>query len=122
MVKNSADDGHALRRVKLLHTIAWLFFVGCILGIYVAAYVRAWRWAAACIVIVAVEVAILAFNAWRCPLTAVAARYTTDRAPNFDIYLPRWIAQYNKEIFGPLYVIAIVFAMHRWMYASVPPG
>ena len=23
-----------------------------------------------------------------------------DRAPNFDIYLPRWLAQHNKTIFG----------------------
>ena len=35
---------------------------------------------------------------WRCPLTDVAARYTTDRAENFDIHLPLWLAKYNKII------------------------
>ncbi len=39
-----------------------------------------------------VEVAVLAFNGMRCPLTDLAARYTDDRRDNFDIYLPLWLA------------------------------
>ena len=56
---------------------------------------------------------ILASNGWRCPLTAIAARYTEDRRPNFDIFLPEWLAQYNKEIFGTLYVGGILFTLAR---------
>jgi hypothetical protein len=100
--------------VKLVHTAAWAFFASCILGIFVAASMGALRWAVGGIAIVAVEVGILALNQWRCPLTAVAARYTPERAPNFDIYLPRWLAQYNKEIFGPLYVAGILLTLYRW--------
>ena len=66
------------------------------------------------IAVVAIESLVLVVNAWRCPLTAVAAQYTNDRAPNFDIYLPRWLAQYNKEIFGPLYVVGVLFTLYRW--------
>ena len=49
----------------------------------------------------------------RGPLTAWAARYTTDRRDNFDIYLPLWLARHNKSIFGALYVAGAVFALVR---------
>jgi len=57
------------------------------------------------------------FNKWRCPLTSVAARYTSDRRPNFDIYLPEWLAEHNKLIFGALYVAGVAFAFARWVSA-----
>jgi hypothetical protein len=72
------------------------------------------RLAAALIAVVAVEVAILAVNRFRCPLTGVAARYTADRRDNFDIYLPLCMARYNKHIFGSLYVAGIVYTLLRW--------
>ena len=107
-----------LRIVKAVHTGAWLFFVVWILGIFVAAWHGALSWAALCIAIVAVEVMVLAVNGWRCPLTDVAARYSADRSPNFDIYLPRWLAQYNKEIFGPLYLLGILVTLYQWWTLS----
>jgi len=43
-------------------------------------------------------------------LTAVAARYTADRRDNFDLYLPQWLARYNKLIFGLISVgVAVTF-------------
>ena len=62
---------------------------------------------------VAVEVVILALNRMRCPLTNVAERYTDDRRDNFDIYLPLWLARYNKQIFGTLFVAGIVYTVTR---------
>jgi hypothetical protein len=44
---------------------------------------------------------------------AIAARYTSDRSANFDIYLPRWIARYNKEIFGSLFAVGLSFTLVR---------
>jgi hypothetical protein len=61
------------------------------------------------------EVVVLWLNRWSCPLTAVAARFTDDRRANFDIYLPVWLAQYNKQIFGPLYVAGVVYAVARYL-------
>jgi hypothetical protein len=55
-------------------------------------------------------------NRCRCPLTSLAARYTEDRSPNFDIYLPRWLAQYNKQIFGTLFIAGLLYA--AWMWRS----
>lgn len=47
-------------------------------------------------------------------LTDVAARYTPDRRPNFDIDLPSWLARFNKEIFGSLYIIGILWTLAAW--------
>jgi|CXWL01.1.fsa_nt_gi hypothetical protein len=101
----------ALILVKLLHTIAWAFFASCVVAVPVLA---SWGkpdlalWAAGA---VAVEVAILAVSGWACPLTPIAARYTTDRRPNFDIYLPEWLARYNKEIFGSAYLLGLLYLL-----------
>lgn len=107
----------ALRAVKVVHTLAWALFAGCILALPVAACLGKFPLAVLLIAIVLVEVIVLVANRLRCPLTAVAARYTTDRRANFDIYLPLWIARYNKEIFGTLFVAGILFTFLRWRFA-----
>jgi len=61
------------------------------------------------------QVLILVFNRLRCPLTAIAARYTSDRRANFDIYLPEWLARHNKGIFGTFFVFGLLFTLARWM-------
>lgn len=104
-----------LRLVKSAHTLAWAFFVACIGAIPVLAWTRRFAAALALIGIVSMEVAVIAVNGWRCPLTAVAARYTQDRRANFDIYLPEWLARYNKEIFGPLFGAGIVVTFVLWL-------
>jgi hypothetical protein len=107
----------ALVAIKTVHTLAWLFFVACIFAIpFVAARDHFGR-AAVLSGIVLAEAAILAFNRGRCPLTNVAERFTADRAPNFDIFLPVWIARYNKGVFGALFVAAECFAFWRWVNA-----
>jgi hypothetical protein len=92
-----------------------MFFVGCIVAIHVAAWAGWYRVAFLFSGIVLIEVAVLLFNRMSCPLTAVAARYTESREPNFDIYLPRWVARHNKLIFGTLYFAGIATALVLWM-------
>lgn len=104
----------ALRAVKIVHTLAWAIFAGCIVALPLAAYLKNFKLAALLIAVVLVEVMILFANNFRCPLTDVAARYTTDRSANFDIYLPLWIARYNKEIFGSFFVAGILFTLVLW--------
>jgi hypothetical protein len=106
----------ALVAVKLTHTVVWCFFVGCILAIPVAALRMNFKAALLLIGFVTVECAVLALNRGRCPLTDVAGRFTEERADNFDIYLPLWIARYNKEIFGPLFAVASLFVLFRWWF------
>lgn len=104
----------SLRAVKTLHTVVWAFFAGCILLVPVYAWRGDLRTAGVLIGLVSVEVAIILANRWRCPLTGVAARYTDDRRDNFDIYLPLWLARYNKEVFGVLFVLGVLLTVARW--------
>ena len=102
-----------LRVIKLVHTTVWAFFAGAILAIPVAAWLEQWRVATVLIAVVSAECLVLAANRMRCPLTAVAARYTDDRRDNFDIYLPLWLARYNKHIFGALFAAGVLVTLYR---------
>jgi hypothetical protein len=104
----------ALRGVKLLHTLVWAFFVACIAAIPILGAQGRYPAAFLAIALVLGEVLVLAVNGWRCPLTAVAARYTPARDDNFDIYLPRWVARHNKGLFGTLFVAGTAFTLLRW--------
>jgi hypothetical protein len=102
-----------LAAIKLLHTVIWAFFVACILGIPLAGAHRQFQRAGILIFLVLIECVVIAFNKGRCPLTDVAARYTDERADNFDIYLPLWLARHNKTIFGTLFALSVVFVLGR---------
>ncbi|MFO1312717.1 MAG: hypothetical protein U1F41_11715 [Burkholderiales bacterium] len=104
-----------LTAIKLGHTVVWAFFVGCIVAIPVFTAGSRLGLASLFTGIVALEVAVLVLNGMRCPLTGVAARYTDDRRANFDIYLPEWLARYNKEIFGTVYAASVSFLLARWL-------
>lgn len=107
----------ALRRIKLLHTVAWALFASAILAIPLVVWMSEFRWALALSALVLLEVAVLLANRMRCPLTRVAARLTDDRSSNFDIYLPAWLAEHNKLIFGSLFVVGEIFLALRWIVA-----
>jgi len=100
--------------VKVVHTLVWAFFAGCILAIPVLDWLGRLRYAAALAVVAFVEVLVIALNDGRCPLTGVAARYTTDRRDNFDIYLPEWLARNNKRIFGAMYAGGVLVTACLW--------
>src|SRR5512147_779247 len=103
-----------LLAVKVVHTLIWAFFAGCIVAIPVYAWQGDLQTAWILIAIVMIEVVVILLNRWRCPLTNVAARYTEERRDNFDIYLPLWLARHNKTIFGSLYAAALIFTLARW--------
>jgi len=111
----SLAPASALRAIKLAHTVAWAFCGAAIVAVPVAAWYNRFGWALLAALVVACEVAILVLNGMKCPLTPIAARYTSDRRDNFDIYLPLFVARYNKQIFGTLYVAGLVFLFVRWI-------
>ena len=110
-----ASAAARLLAVKLVHTAVWVFFVACIVAIPIFTWRGRFLAASVLCGIVFAEVLVLALNAWHCPLTPVAARYTTDRRDNFDIFLPEWLARHNKSIFGVLYAAGIVLLLYRWL-------
>ena len=104
----------ALRAVKAVHTIIWAFFATCIVALLVVAWRGELEPAIILTGIISVEVLILTVNRLRCPLTVIAARYTDDRRDNFDIYLPVWLARYNKVVFGSLFMAGLGLTLLRW--------
>ena len=114
------NDPNALRAIRLVHTLAWAIFAGCIVLLPIVAWHRNFGLALLLIGLVVIEVLILICNRMRCPLTDIAARYTQDRRDNFDIYLPLWLARYNKQIFGSLFVAGIAYTIIQ--ATSTNPG
>jgi len=108
-----------LTAIKLLHTAIWAFLAASILALPIAGVLRRFRLSVILSAIVLVECGVLAVNGGRCPLTDVAARYTLDRGPNFDIYLPNWLARYNKVIFGSLFVFGELVVVWCWRASAM---
>jgi hypothetical protein len=97
--------------IKLLHSVAWALLAGCVVCVPLFTYQRRFRAAKIVSTIVWIECLVILLNHGRCPLTDVAARYTSNRAPNFDIYLPLWLAQYNKLIFGTFFFLGETYRL-----------
>lgn len=109
-----------LPAIKLLHTVIWALLAGSIVALPVAGVLRRFRWAAIITVLILLECGVLAANGGRCPLTDLAAKYTADRRSNFDIYLPNWLAEHNKVIFGTLFVAGEGVAVACWLRRKFP--
>jgi hypothetical protein len=86
---------------------------GAILLLPVTALIDRLDLAAWITLLILAECAVLAFNKGRCPLTDWAAPYTDNRAANFDIYLPEWLARHNKSIFGVMFLAGEVVVLWR---------
>jgi len=117
-MKTEPDPGVGLFAVKMLHTVVWVFFVSCILGVPVSAALHQFRWCAIFAGLVLLECLVLAANRCRCPLTDLATRFAPEDSPNFDIFLPVWLARYNKQIFGTIFLLGSLFAIAEWFLAS----
>jgi hypothetical protein len=105
----------ALVAIKLVHTAIWAFFAACILALPFTAWLRRFDWAILLTVLVLFECGILAFNRGRCPLTDLAAQFTSEQSATSDIYLPAWVAQHNKALFGTLFLLFEVLVLWRWL-------
>ena len=103
--------------IKLLHTVVWVFFVACIMAVPIAAALHRFRLTAIAAGLVLLECLVLVLNRWRCPLTDVATRFAPETSPNFDIYLPNWLARHNKTIFGIIFIAGGLFALAQWLAA-----
>jgi hypothetical protein len=100
----SRREASTLIIIRLFHTVVWAVLAGCVVGLPVVALMNRFDWAALLTVVVVVECGVVVLNQGQCPVTSLAARYTEDRADNFDIYLPEWLALRNRAIFGTLFV------------------
>ena len=100
--------------VKVIHTIIWVFFnlvIFYLLYAVVADKIDKWVWI--CISLILLEGVILLVFKNICPVTLIARKYSKSQKDNFDIYLPNWLARYNKQIYTTIVLIAIVILIYR---------
>ncbi len=102
-----------LMGIKLLHTVIWAVMASAILLLPFTALADRLDLAAGITLLILAECAVLALNKGRCPLTDWAAPYTDNRAANFDIYLPEWLARRNKTIFGAMFLAGEIVVLWR---------
>ncbi|HHV96178.1 MAG TPA: hypothetical protein GXX37_06845 [Clostridiaceae bacterium] len=109
-----ADNEKKLLYIKIIHTIIWAFYVMVLFYIlYAAVFNVIDKYLFIAIGLVIIEgIVLLAFK-WRCPLTVLAYRYTDNRDPAFDIFLPTWLAKHNKTIYTILFAIGMVIVIYR---------
>lgn len=100
--------------VKTLHTVVWLFFNVVLFYMAYAVIVNKidkWIWIGIGLIVLEGGV-LLIFNKI-CPLTIVARKYSDSTKDNFDIYLPNWLAKWNKLIYTTLFVGIICGLIYR---------
>ena len=100
--------------IKALHTAVWVFFVAAIFFVLfsgIANKLTIYTWIASGAVVLE-GLILLAFKS-HCPLTLLARKYSSSTKDNFDIFLPEWLARYNKLIFSVLYAIGLALVGYR---------
>lgn len=108
------DSEYRLHFIKLLHTLIWTFFNVVIFYIVYAVFTnridyRLWI----CYGLILGEGLTLAFFRLLCPLTVWARKYSASTSANFDIYLPEWLAKYNKEIYTTIVLIPTIYLIYK---------
>jgi hypothetical protein len=103
-----------LNIVKGIHSVIWIFFNAVIVYLYYAVIsgkIDYWVWIA--IGIILLEGLVLLIFKRSCPITLIARKYSDSTKDNFDIFLPNWLAKYNKIIYTVLFVIVLVILFFR---------
>ena len=86
--------------VKVIHTMIWLFFNVVLFYMAYAVIVNKidkFVWIGIALIIG--EGIVLIIFKKICPLTIIARKYSDSTKDNFDIFLPNWLAKYNKLIY-----------------------
>ena len=108
------SDTEKLNIVKFIHTLVWLIFVAAILYIcYAGAFNKVSRLVWYCIGAVLVEGIVLLVNKGKYPLTSLTGKYTNTHPVGFDIFLPKWLAQYNKALFSTIFLVGLSLVLWR---------
>ncbi|MDZ4795517.1 MAG: hypothetical protein SGI83_14645 [Bacteroidota bacterium] len=111
-------DAVKLTLLKTLHTLIWLFFNVVIFYLYYAAItnkIDKWVWIG--IGLIVLEGMVLLIFKRLCPVTLLARKYSDSTKDNFDIFLPNWLAKYNKLIYTTVFIIVLVLLAYR-LYAN----
>ncbi len=100
--------------IKITHTAIWVFFNVVIFYMLYAVIVNKidiWLWVGYGIILLE-GLILIAFKMY-CPLTVWARNYSDSTNDNFDIFLPNWLAKYNKLIYTIIMVVIIIITVYR---------
>ena len=103
--------------IKIVHTLIWVFFNIVILYLLYAVIVNkidVWVWL--CLGLILCEGLILLAFKNVCPVTLIARRYSKSKKDNFDIFLPNFLAKYNKVIYSLIVLVALVILIVRLLH------
>jgi len=100
--------------IKTFHSLIWLFYnVVIFYFVYavIAGKIDFWLWL--CLGLVILECIILLVFKKMCPVTIIARRYSHSPRDNFDIFLPNWLARYNKLIYSIIMGVGVLILLYR---------
>jgi len=103
-----------LLALKIVHTIIWGFYASILVFMYylVLFYIINFTfWIA--VFLVLLEAMIVLISGWKCPLTVYMERYVEKSEVGFDMFLPKWVAKYNKIGYSILFVLCLILAIYR---------
>jgi len=105
-----------LMLIKSIHTLVWIFFNVVIFYLFYAVVIgRIDKWVWICLGLIGLEMITLLLFKMMCPLTIMARKYSDSTKDNFDIYLPNWLARYNKLIYSSIVSIILIILFLRWI-------
>lgn len=108
------NNHHRLLLIKWVHTVIWAIFVALIFFVVYSGISGRITWLTwISIALVVGEGLVLLLFGMSCPLTVLARRYSDSERDNFDIYLPNWLARYNKVIFTSIFLIGVLLVIYR---------
>jgi hypothetical protein len=105
-----------LKLIKTIHTLIWVFFNFVIFYMLYAVIIDKldnWLWIG--YVFIILEGLTLLIFKFFCPLTIIARKYSDSTKENFDIYLPNWLAKYNKRIYSGIMIVIVILTVYRVM-------
>lgn len=108
------NDKQKLVTIKLIHTAIWIFFNVVIFYLLYAVLVNKidkWVWIGLSLIVLEGLVLLIFKNL--CPVTIAARKYSDSTRDNFDIYLPEWLARYNKQIYTSIVGIIVIILLFR---------
>ncbi|WP_462254749.1 hypothetical protein [Ferruginibacter sp.] len=103
-----------LAGIKIIHTIICIFFNVVLFYMAYAVItnkIGKFVWIGIGLIILE-GIVLLVFNKM-CPLTIMARKFSDSNKDNFDIYLPEWLAKYNKQIYTAFFIIIVCGIIYR---------
>ena len=103
-----------LTLIKIIHTIVWIFFnVVLFYMAYAVILNKIDKLVWIGVALIVLEGVVLLIFSKMCPLTIIARKYSGSTKNNFDIYLPDWLAKYNKLIYTTFFIIIVAGIFYR---------